>query len=158
MPLAIRHRHDPAPLLEPAPDLTITREVDPAFMAALQGRTVADMARRFAEGHRAYVARWEGEPAAWGWVATTSGSIGELEAAVVLPRGDRYLWNFVTLAAYRGRGIYPRLLDAMVDAECSMPGDDGNGAERFWIVHAPENHASGAGLGKAGFRVVADLS
>ena len=158
MPLAIRYRHDPAPVLAPGPDLTVSREVDPFFMAALQGRSVVEIARRFADGHRAYVARCDGEPAAWGWVATTSASIGELGAAVVLPRGDRYLWNFVTLAAYRGRGIYPRLLDAMVHAECSMPGEDGDQAGRFWIVYAPENHASGAGLRKAGFLEVADLS
>ena len=31
-------------------------------------------------------------------------------------------------------------------------------AERFWIIHAPENGASQAGIEKAGFRVAGELS
>ncbi|HYC51674.1 MAG TPA: hypothetical protein VEB19_11245, partial [Gemmatimonadaceae bacterium] len=30
--------------------------------------------------------------------------------------------------------------------------------ERFWIVRAPENHASAAGIAKAGFTELAELS
>jgi hypothetical protein len=30
--------------------------------------------------------------------------------------------------------------------------------EPYWITYAPENHASGAGIGKAGFVNVADVS
>jgi hypothetical protein len=43
------------------------------------------------------------------------------------------------------------LLDAIVRAESGE-------AERFWIAYAPENHASGAGIRKAGFTPVAELS
>ncbi|HEX8830856.1 MAG TPA: hypothetical protein VF705_06810, partial [Longimicrobium sp.] len=77
--------------------------------------------------------------------------IGELGSSFAIPAGERYLWNFVTLAAHRGLGIYPRLLDAIVRAESGE-------AERFWIAYAPENHASGAGIRKAGFATVAELS
>ena len=31
-------------------------------------------------------------------------------------------------------------------------------AERFWIAYAPENHASGAGIAKAGFVALAEMS
>jgi hypothetical protein len=31
-------------------------------------------------------------------------------------------------------------------------------AKRFWIIHAPENLPSGAGMGKAGFEFVGQLS
>jgi hypothetical protein len=120
-------------------------------MAALQGRTELEIARRFAAGHRAYVAYWEGVPAAWGWVAIRSAEIGELGFAFQVPAGARYLWNFVTAKSHRGLGIYPRLLDAIVRAEYAE-------AERFWIAYAPENHASGAGIRKAGFTTVAELS
>jgi len=109
------------------------------------------MERRFAAGHRAYLAWWQGEPAAWGWVATRSADIGELGRQFDIPHGERYLWNFVTLATHRGLGIYPRLLDAIVRAEAAE-------AERFWIIYAPENHASGSGIRKAGFESVAELS
>jgi hypothetical protein len=57
----------------------------------------------------------------------------------------------VTLAAYRGHGIYPRLLQAIVRAESAE-------ADRFWIGYAPENHASGAGMRKAGFVDAAEMS
>jgi hypothetical protein len=59
------------------------------------------MTRRFDAGHRAYVALLNGRPAAWGWVATRSADIGELGATFAIPAGERYLWNFVTLASHR---------------------------------------------------------
>ena len=151
MPLAARHRNDPAPQLTPAPGLTIERLDDVALMGALQGRTEAEIGARFDAGHRAYVARSGGEPAAWGWAATRSATIGELGTTFQIPARERYLWNFVTLAAHRGKGIYPRLLDAIVRAESAE-------ADSFWVAYAPENHASGAGVRKAGFTDLVELS
>lgn len=151
MPFAVRHRTDPIPSLAPLAELRVRRETDAEVMAVLQGRTVAEITRRFADGHRVYVA-WRGdERAAWGWVATRVARIGELARSFSIPAGERYLWNFVTLTAHRGVGIYPRLLDAIVQAESAE-------AERFWIAYAPENHASGAGIRKAGFTAIAELS
>jgi ribosomal protein S18 acetylase RimI-like enzyme len=151
MPLATRHRDDPAPLLPPLPALVVRRERGAAAMAALQGKAEEEMRRRFAAGHRAWVASLDGAPAAWGWVATRTAEIGELGSAFRVPRGERYLWNFVTRPSHRGMGIYPRLVDAIVRAESAE-------AERFWIARAPENHASGAGIRRAGFVTVAELS
>ena len=151
MSLAARHRDDPMPVLAPIPTLVVRREVDPAAMAALQGKPIGEMVRRLDAGHRAYVAEVGGERAAFGWVATRSAAIGELATEFVIPAGERYLWNFVTLPAHRGAGIYPRLLDAIVRAES-------HAAERFWVAFAPENHASGSGIRKAGFVEVAELS
>jgi GNAT superfamily N-acetyltransferase len=151
MPFAARHRTEAVAPLTPSPTLRVHRVRDAAIMAALQDRTEAEMLRRFASGHRAYVAFDGTAPAAWGWVATGSAEIGELGSTFVIPYGERYLWNFVTLSSHRGRGIYPRLLDAIVRAESSE-------AERFWIAYAPENHASGAGIRRAGFTALAELS
>lgn len=151
MPLAIRHRDDPIPARAPMSGLIVRRETDARLMAAIQGKPETEMARRFAAGHRAYVAWLDGEPAAWGWVATRSADIGELRSTFSIPGGERYLWNFVTRPAHRGLGIYPRLLDEIVRAESGE-------AERFWIAYAPENHASGSGIRKAGFVAVAELS
>jgi GNAT superfamily N-acetyltransferase len=151
MPFAVRHRIDPVPELAPLPSLSVRLESDAAAMAALQGRTVEEMTRRFDAGHRAYVAVMNGQPAAWGWVATRVAEIGELRATFTIPRVERYLWNFVTLKSHRGLGIYPRLLEAIIRTEA-------RDAERFWIAYAPENHASGAGIRKAGFVAVAELS
>jgi GNAT superfamily N-acetyltransferase len=151
MALAIRHRSDTSPELASIPGFAVQRELDAEFMAALQGRSEAEMAQRLAAGHRAYVAWLDGWPAAWGWVATRGAEIGEMGFSFTIPREERYLWNFVTLASHRGKGIYPRLLDAIVRAESHE-------AERFWIAYAPENHASGTGIRKAGFTTVAELS
>jgi hypothetical protein len=151
MPFAVRHRRDPVPGIEPLSGLVVRQEQKASVMATLQGRSPDDMTRRFELGHRAYVAVREGAPVAWGWVATQVAEIGELGATFGIPLGERYLWNFVTLVGYRGLGIYPRLLDGIVRAESRE-------AERFWIAYAPENHASRAGIRKAGFVDVADLS
>ncbi|MHB1312592.1 MAG: GNAT family N-acetyltransferase [Gemmatimonadaceae bacterium] len=151
MPIALRHREQPAIVMSAMPGLAVHRELDARLMAALQQRALSDIQVRFDAGHRAYVATMDGVPAAWGWVATTSASIGELQVSFPIASRERYLWNFVTLPAFRGRGIYPRLLEAIIAAE-SVEG------ERFWIAYAPENHASGVGIRKAGFAVVAELS
>ena len=151
MALALRHRDDSIAEMPSLPQLSTWRETDPAVMARLQGKRIADMAHRFELGHRAYVACWNDEPAAWGWVATREAEIGELRLRFAIPAGERYLWNFVTLPSHRGLGIYPRLLDAIVNAESSD-------SERFWIAYAPENRASGSGIRKAGFVTVAELS
>ena len=151
MPFATRYRDDPMPSLTPLPELRVERELDAAAMASLQNRSLDEMSRRFSAGHRAYVALLNGQPAAWGWVATRSAEIGEMGASFTLPQNERYFWNFVTLSAYRGLGIYPRLLQEIVRAESAE-------ADRLWIGYAPENHASGAGIRKAGFVDAAEMS
>jgi GNAT superfamily N-acetyltransferase len=151
MPIALRHRDEPRLPIPVVPGLSVRRELDAIVMAGLQKRTVAELQDRFDAGHRAYVASMHGVPAAWGWVATRAATIGELKVAFSFSPAERYLWNFVTLPAFRGRGIYPRLLEAIVEAERVE-------AERFWIAYGPENHASGAGIEKAGFALVAKLS
>jgi len=151
MPFAARHRTDPTPSLPSLAALDVRRELDVAVIAALQQRDASEIVRRFEAGHRAYVARLNGAPAAFGWSATRSAEIGEMGSSFTLPSGERYLWNFVTLPAFRGLGVYPRLVDAIVRAESRE-------AERFWIAYAPENHASGSGIRKAGFTALAELS
>ena len=150
--LATRTIDDVVQLLPVLPELSIRRVTSARVMAAIQERDVQAMEARFAQGHRAYVAEYNGWPAAFGWVATRSAEIGELQFAFNIPEGERYLWNFVTLKAFRGLGIYPRLLQHILAAETRLA------AERFWIAYAPENHASGAGILKAGFTTVAQLS
>lgn len=151
MSFAVRLRTTAAPLLPRFVELTVTQELSTTVMAVLQQRSEQDIAQRFADGHRAYVAAYNGTPAAFGWVATRSARLGELNTTLTLSDSERYLWNFVTLPAFRGLGIYPRLLDAIVQAESFD-------AARFWIAYAPENRASGRGIEKAGFVPIAELS
>jgi GNAT superfamily N-acetyltransferase len=106
---------------------------------------------RLNDGHLPYVARMDGNPVGYGWVATREASIGELDLTFELRSDDRYLWDFATLPNWQGHGLYPRLLQTILERESKN-------AKRFWIIHAPENLPSGAGMHKAGFEFVGQLS
>ena len=150
MALATWWRGDGLPRLAAIPDLGIEMGADVASIQRRTSLAAEEVAARLAAGHRIYVASLDGTPTSYGWVATLSASIGELALEFALPASDRYLWDFVTLPEWRGRGIYPRLLQAIIEHEST--------AERFWIIAAPENAASGAGIAKAGFAPVGDLA
>ena len=144
-------RGDPLPPLAPLPAFRAAPEHDAEALVRLTGLEPAEVTARLEAGHRAYIARLGGVAVASGWVATLAASIGELELAFAVTSGDRYLWDFVTLADWRGRGIYPRLLQAILAQEAAD-------ARRFWVINAPENAASAAGIAKAGFRPAGELS
>ena len=144
-------RGDPLPSV--ASDLTIRSErtEDVQLIAKLTKLRCAEIQTRFDQGHHPYVAWVQQYPVAYGWVATRAAMIGELGIDVMLSLKDRYLWDFATVPAWRGRGIYPRLLQTIVTDETPH-------ATRFWIVHAPENGASRAGIRKAGFQPIGELA
>ena len=125
--------------------------VDLDELAEINHLSHAEVMDRQKDGHRPYVARIDGQPVAYGWLATSKVSIGELNINVELPSEDRYLWDFATLPDWQGRGLYPRLLQSILEQEIQN-------AKRFWIIHAPENLPSGAGMSKAGFEFVGQLS
>ena len=112
--------------------------------------TVDDVTRRLANGHVAFIAYVNNQPAAFGWMATEKAKIGELNHEITLPEGNRYLWNFRTLEAFRGLGIYPALLQYIIKSHFET-------SDRFWIIHAPENKSSLSGIIKAGFQFVGTL-
>ena len=151
MAMATWWRGDALPRLPILPGLDVAVGEDADAIARLTSLPRDEAVARLDAGHRIYVASLDGAPAAYGWVATVSASIGELGMAFGVPDRDRYLWDFATLPAWRGRGIYPRLLQGILARE-------GTDAERFWIVHAPENAASASGIAKAGFAAVGELS
>jgi hypothetical protein len=137
--------------LETLHGLTVATAADDEVLAAVNHIGVAEVLARRSSGHRAYIASMNGVPAAYGWVATQRASIGELKLDFAIPQGERYLWDFATVPNWQGYGIYPRLLQAILRAE-------GVSASRFWIIYAPENLPSGAGMQKAGFAPVGQLS
>jgi ribosomal protein S18 acetylase RimI-like enzyme len=149
MPLLTWWRSDPLPALPARPDLAVAAEPNDRRLAALAQLPHAAVRERLAAGHQPYMARVGAEPVAYGWVARQAAWVGELQHHVIIPAGHRYLWDFATLPAWRGQGIYPHLLQAILVREQ---------AERFWIMHAPENNASGRGIQKAGFQLVGTVS
>jgi len=142
-------RGDPLPGLPRVPGLVIEPATDLAALAAVAGHSPAVLQTRMAEGHTPYLAWLDGTPVASGWLATREAAIGELGLAFALPPGNRYLWDFVTLPPWRGRGIYPRILQDMLRRETS--------AQRFWVGHDLDNVASARGILKAGFVAVGEV-
>jgi RimJ/RimL family protein N-acetyltransferase len=120
-------------------------------LAEINRLSQAEVIDRLNNGNLPYIARMDGQPVAYGWLAKSKVSIGELDINVDLPPDDRYLWDFATLPDWQGRGLYPRLLQSILEQEIQN-------AKRFWIIHAPENLPSGAGMSKAGFEFVGQLS
>jgi GNAT superfamily N-acetyltransferase len=135
-------RGDPLPALCMQPRLSIARATDDLLLARLMGAEEAEVRERRAAGHQPWLAQVEAEPVGWGWAGTSAFSIGELNIDFALPPGNHYLWDFVTLPPWRGRGIYPSLLQAILTR---------GEAERFWIGHDWDNRASARGIAKAGF-------
>lgn len=151
MALATWWQGDSLPHLPPLSGFDVEVGADVDRIAALTSLGHDEVEARLGAGHRIYIAMVDGIPTSYGWVATLASSIGELDVSFSLPAGDRYLWDFVTLPEWRGRGLYPRLLQAIISHELAA-------AQRFWIINAPENAASGKGIAKAGFTPVGDLS
>ena len=130
--------------------LKIEVSTDATLLSILGNTTVKEVSERLSNGHVAFVAYINDQPAGFGWMARSKARIGELNHDFVLPQKNRYLWNFRTLAPYRGLGIYPALLQHIMQYE----GEDAN---RFWIIHAPENKSSLKGIVKSGFEYVGKL-
>lgn len=149
MALATWWRADPLMSLTPLSGFHVQLENDDQVVSYINRLTVEEVQERRRAGHRPYLGYMGDMAVTYGWVATRTASIGELSLVFSLPAGNRYLWDFATLPEWQGRGLYPRLLQGIVQAEA---------ADRFWIIHAPENLPSSAGMHKAGFQVVGQLS
>ncbi|GEO11224.1 hypothetical protein [Segetibacter aerophilus] len=83
---------------------------DATMLSTLGNTTIEEVLKRLSNDHLAFVAYINRQPAGFGWMARGKARIGELNHEFILPKKNRYLWNFRTLAEYRGLGIYPALL------------------------------------------------
>jgi GNAT superfamily N-acetyltransferase len=149
MPFATWWRGDPVPALPPLPSLTVRRSLNRALINSMTGLTRPAIEGRIKADNAFFVALLDREPAAYGWAALREGRIDELAFRFAVPPGNAYLWDFETLPAWRGRGIYPQLLQGITALL--------NGVDRFWIGYEGHNAASARGIQKAGFAVVGDL-
>jgi GNAT superfamily N-acetyltransferase len=140
-------RDDLLPVFPRLAGLQVSAAEADGVVAALTDYTVVQVSRGRQSGYRPYVACLDGVCVAYGWSASQHGSFGPQETPFTIPERNRYLWGFVTLLAWRGRGIYPRLLQAIVS-------DERQEADRFWALHDASNRPSARGLVKAGFGLV----
>jgi GNAT superfamily N-acetyltransferase len=143
-------RGDPLPDLEPIPNLASALADADAALAQLNRVSHAEVLSRVQANHRPYVARVGSEAVAYGWVASRAAGFGDGRCEFEVPAFERYLWDFATVPAWRGRGIYPRLLQAIIAAEEAS-------VERFWILHEWSNEASKHGIARAGFQAAATV-
>jgi GNAT superfamily N-acetyltransferase len=150
MPFATWWRGDPLPALAPLASFEARPSTDRALIGRLTGLPASMVEARLSSDNDLFVASLADEPAGYGWLARRCGGIDELDFSFALPAGDGYLWDFVTLPAWRGRGVYPHLLQAILAQAADI--------QRFWIGYEARNLASERGIQKAGFQVVGDLA
>lgn len=141
---------DPLPPLPSRADVCVTPTDDAALVADLAGLNREAIVSRMEQANQAYVAYVRDQPIAYGWSAAKVGAIYELDLVFEIPTGNRYLWDFATLPEWRGCGVYPLLLQTIIEIE--QPA-----AQRFWISHTADNHASRHGILKAGFQTIEAL-
>jgi GNAT superfamily N-acetyltransferase len=142
---------DVLPTLSQLAGFEVEQVADSERIAQLHHVSAADIDARLRQRNRCYVVGLDNVEVGYGWCASSVASIGELNLTFALPPGNRYLWDFVTAPPWRGRGIYPRLLQAILAREEVE-------ADRFWIGNAPQNASSARGIVKAGFQRVGELS
>jgi GNAT superfamily N-acetyltransferase len=151
MGLATWWQGDPLPRLAPLTQFSAHPSTDIALLADLVQVTEDEIRKRFRTGSVPYIAYIDQVPTAYGWVASKVGDVIEINLHFDLPARNSYLWDFATLPAWRGKGIYPHLLQSIVRQEQSN-------FDRYWILYAPFNLASRAGIHKAGFQSLLEFN
>jgi GNAT superfamily N-acetyltransferase len=155
MALGIWQTGDPLPLLPPhhatLTSFTIQRVTHTTQISQLNKISQQEVTERLQHQHHFYLATVEDTPVAYGWVAHAEGEISEINLAFTLPERECYLWDFKTNPQWRGRGIYPLFLQAIIRQEQAH-------FDCFWIMYAPGNTAAEHSIARAGFRYIADLA
>ena len=151
MALGTWWRGDPLPTLASLPSFTIRTATDAQLIQHLNKLTTEDFYHRLHTGNHAYLAYLQETPVAYGWLGTQEGGVHEIQLAFTLPPDNYYLWDFETLPQWRGQGIYPHFLQAIIRQEINL-------AERFWILYEPGNEVAAHSISKAGFQFVGELT
>lgn len=151
MPLYVWDVRTPPTIVNTPLHIQVRSEVDVSRIAAVTRNKPDEIAKRLKQDHRSYIAWQDDTPLGYGWVATRQAVLGELDLSFSILSGNQYFWDFATLPQWRGRGVYPALLQSILKFESTN-------AESFWIAHAPENHASERGIRAAGFAPVGKLT
>lgn len=112
----------------------------------------AEVARRFGEGRRCFVAWVDDAIASYGWVSRGVERIGELERSFRMAPDEAYIWDCATLPKYRGQHLYCALLRYIVTALHR------DGVRRVWIGASLQNTPSIRAFATAGFRPVLTLT
>ena len=129
----------------------ITPDLAPALANSTVSLTLSEVFKRLENGRLCYSAWVDGQLAAYGWASFGDEDIGELNLRIKLLPGEAYIWDCVTLPAYRENLLYSALL-CYILGELRL-----QNICRAWIGADLENTASQKGIARAGFHHVADL-
>jgi predicted acetyltransferase len=122
-----------------------------ALVSTMNGTSSAEILKRFDSGRRCYTA-WVGDQlASYGWVSFDKEYVGELNLRISLLPGEAYIWDCVTIPAFRRNHLYSALLSYIIKDLRE------EGLCRTWIGADMENIPSQQGIARAGFHYVADL-
>ena len=111
--------------------------------------TATEAASRMARGAHCLTLRVAGEIASTCWVSSTAEWLGEIEQSFVPEPGAAYVWDCATKPIYRGRHLYPELLEEIL-RRLSVAG-----YRRAWIATEWKNWRSARGVRRSGFQPVA---
>ena len=145
---------EPNPLITPLVHAVFCR-VTPndlsALASSMHSSTEEEIASRFKSGCRCYAAWVGGKIEAYGWVSFIEEYMGEMNLRLKLLPGEAYIWDCVTLPAFRRKHLYSALLGFIFRELHS------ENLCRTWIGADQNNTASQLGILRAGFHHVADL-
>ncbi len=121
-------------------------------LAAAMGFADAEpVLHRLSLGRDCYIARVADQLVAYGWLTFDQEDIGELGLSIRLLPGEAYIWDCVTLLAFRGQRLYPALLFHMLSQLQQT------GFQRAWIGMDADNLPSQTGAALAGFQPIIDI-
>jgi ribosomal protein S18 acetylase RimI-like enzyme len=145
---------EPVPAIKPRIEASF-RQVGPESYAALAAAMDGDPShitlKRFERGRDCYAA-WVGDRiAAYGWVSFDEEYVGELRLTLRFLPGEAYIWDCVTVPAFRRNHLYSALL-VFILGELRR-----QAVQRVWIGADLDNIPSQRGIDRAGFRRIADL-
>lgn len=129
----------------------LTPDIAPALASTPGTLAMSEITRRLDAGCQCYIAWVDRQIAAFGWVSFIEEDIGELNLRIKLLPGEAYIWDCVTLPAFRGKLLYSTLLIYILNEL-----RDQNTC-RVWIGADFDNVVSQKGIARAGFRHIADL-
>lgn len=113
---------------------------------------IEQLRRRFSPRRRCFVARFEGEIAAYGWVSTCAECVGEMEREIGLQSDEVYVWDCFTWPDYRRQRLFSSLL-SYINTKLAD-----EGYRRIWIGSNLENQPSLKGFANSGYRPVVHIT
>jgi GNAT superfamily N-acetyltransferase len=120
----------------------------PVFMRLCEKYPGKQFRERLAvSGRECFVAIRDGEVAGFAWVSCDAMYVDEIGCSLPIAADEVFIYDCFVDEAFRGQGIYPAMLHAVLAASAAKPG-----IRRAVIGAVSTNHASLRGIRKAGFR------